>query len=123
MNNVLWALQVILAIKFLLAAYPHLFQTDRPVWRPGMRKLGARARLMLTVSAVFSALGAVGLILPAATGILPWLTPLAAALLGLLMVRGIVFHLGCRGKPNVVAGVVLVILCAIVAYGRWAPVP
>jgi ABC-type transport system involved in cytochrome c biogenesis permease subunit len=123
MNTILWALQIILAIKFLSAAYTHVFQTDRPNWRPGIQKMGARARLVLTVSAVCSVLGAVGLILPAATGILPWLTPLAAALLALLMVRGIVFHLGCRDRANVVAGVVLVILSAIVAYGRWVLVP
>ncbi len=123
MNNGLWVLQIILAIKFLLAAYTHLFRTRQSQWLAGVRKMDRQARLGLTTGGVFSVLGALGLILPAATGILPWLTPLAAALLGLLMVRGIVFHLRCRDRPNVVVGIVLVILCAIVAYGRWGLVP
>ena len=120
MNTVLWALQIILAIKFLSVAYTHLFQTDRPNWQPGLETMGARARLVLTVSSVFSALGAAGLILPAATGILPWLTPLAAALLAVLMLRGILFHVRCRARANVMPGVVLVLMAAFVAYGRWA---
>jgi hypothetical protein len=123
MNTFLWALQVILALKFGAVAYTHLFRTDQPQWRAGVQKLGARARLVLTVSAVCCLLGAIGVILPAATGILTWLTPLAAALLALLMVRGIVFHVRCRERPSVLVGVVLVALAVLVAYGRWVLVP
>jgi hypothetical protein len=119
MNTALWILQTVLAFKFLSTAYTHLFRTDQPQWRAGLEKMGARARLVLTVSGVCAAL----LILPAATGILPWLTPLAAALLALLMLRGVLFHVRCRAKPNVWAALVLIVLCAVVAYARWVVVP
>ena len=119
MNNALWALQLILAIKFGLAAYSHLFRTEQPQWLAGVTKMGTQSRLGLRIGGICSVLGAVGLVLPAATGILPWLTPLAAALLALLMARGIFFHLRCRVRPNVLPGVVLALLSAFVAYGRW----
>jgi len=122
-NTVLWVFQAALAIKFVSAAYTHVFRTDQSQWQPGIEKMGSKARLVLTVSAIFCVLGAVGLILPAATGILPWLTPLAAALLALLMLRGVLFHASCRDKPNVVPGLVLVALAVFVAYGRWVLAP
>jgi hypothetical protein len=68
-------------------------------------------------------LGAVGLILPAATGILTWLTPLAAALLALMMLLSIGFHVACRDTLNIVVGLVLFALAAFVAYGRWVIAP
>lgn len=100
MNTIFWALQVILAVKFVAQAYTHVFRTDQPQWQPGLQKMGARARLVLTFSALCLP-GALGLILPAATGILTWLTPLAAALLALLMLRGTWFHVACRERPNI----------------------
>ena len=123
MEKVWWALQIILAIKFVAAAYSHLFRTEQPQWLAGVQEMDRQARLGLRIGGICSLLGALGLILPVATGILPWLTPLAAALLALLMVRGIFFHRGCRVKPNIVPGVVLAVLAAVLAYGRWALLP
>jgi hypothetical protein len=68
-------------------------------------------------------LGAVGLILPAVTGILTWLTPLAAALLALMTLLAVGFHVACREAPNVLAGLILFALAAFVSYGRWVIAP
>jgi len=59
-----------------------------------------------------------GLVFPAAFGILPWITPLSAALLAVLMIPGIVLHIRCRERTNVIAGVVLFVLAAFLVYGR-----
>lgn len=48
-------------------------------------------------TAVAESLGGVGLILPQLTGILPWLTPLAAVGLILVMVGAIIFHNSAQG--------------------------
>lgn len=147
-NTILWDVQAILAIKFLAEAFSHVFQTGRPVWQFALQRLGARSgpatavsctaigqgnlpatavppqvRLVLRVSSIFMALGAIGLIVPAATGILSWLTPLAAALLALLMLRGILFHLRCRAKTTALVNLVLAALAVFVTYGRWFLVP
>jgi hypothetical protein len=64
--------------------------------------------------------GAVGIVLPQLTGILPWLTPLAALGLVALQVAAIVFH-AMRGetKDTVAMNVVLLVASAFVAWGRW----
>ncbi len=58
--------------------------------------------------------------LPGATGILPWLTPLAAAMLALLMVFAIAFHARRPGEAqNIMLNVVLGVLSLAVAWGRF----
>lgn len=78
---------------------------------------------LLTFIVICEFLGGVGVILPALTGILPWLTPLAGALLALLMLLAAGFHLVRREYPNIVFNLVLLALAAVVAYGRFALVP
>ena len=123
MNTVLWILQIVLCLKFVSVAYTHGFRADQAKWQQGMQRFGAAARPLLALIALCAFLGGVGLILPAATGILTWLTPLAAALLALMMLLAIGFHVACRETPNVVAGLVLFALAAFVSYGRWVLVP
>ena len=118
LDRALWALQIILAIKFLATGYGHALGVTGPKWQRPLELTGPRAGLVLRVSAVFCLLGALGLILPGVTGILPWLTPLAAAGLVLLMVRGILFHLRCRPGASVLPSVVLLSLAGFVALGR-----
>jgi len=68
-------------------------------------------------------LGALGLILPAATRIKPSLTPLAAALLVVVMILAAGFHV-LQGEPKMMGpSVVLGLLAATVAYGRLRKAP
>jgi uncharacterized membrane protein YjjB (DUF3815 family) len=72
---------------------------------------------------VAEVLGGLGLVLPAATRILPWLTAVAAAGLALDMLFATLFHL-VRGEFGAaVVPLVLGLLAALVAYGRWRVVP
>jgi hypothetical protein len=123
MNIVLWILQIALGLKFISVAYNHGLCPDETKMRRGVQRLGTLARPLLTFIALCAFLGAVGLILPAATGILTWLTPLSAALLALMMLLGVGFHVACRETPNIVVGLVLFALAAFVAYGRWVIAP
>jgi hypothetical protein len=123
MSTVLWILQVALGLKFASVAYTHSLRADPAKMQPGMQRLGAAARPLMAVIALGVLLGAVGLILPAATGVAVWLTPLAAALLAVMMLLAIVFHVRCRETPNIVVGLVLFALAAFVCYGRWVIAP
>lgn len=62
--------------------------------------------------------GAIGLVAPAATGILPWLTPLAAAGLALLMVSAAIFHAARGEMQAIISNAVLFALAASVFVGR-----
>ncbi len=65
----------------------------------------------------------VGTILPALTGILPWLTSLAAVGLAITMLLAAGFHAMRREYRSIVFNVILLALTAFVAYGRWALAP
>ena len=123
MNTFLWALQIILALKFATVTLTHAVRPDETKMERGTTRLGARARPVLRVSAVCAFVAAAGLVLPAATGVLAWLTAWSAALLVLMMLCGVGFHLVCRERANVWVGLVLCALAAFLAYGRWVIVP
>jgi len=118
MNIALWIVQGLLAVIFLMAGGMKLMQpkeklAEKMAWAndfsPGVIKLiGA-----------LEVLGAIGLILPQMTGILPWLTPLAALGLALTMVGAMVVHLRRNEAKEVVINVVLLVLTLFVAYGRF----
>ncbi len=121
MNIVLWIVQVLLAIMFFMAGVMHGFQQERA--KAQFRWPADVSPGLLTFIGVSEILGAVGLILPALTGVLPWLTPLAALGLAVVMLLAIGFHAMRREYPNIVVNLILLVLAAFVAYGRWVIVP
>jgi hypothetical protein len=123
MNIVLWVLQVALALKFVSTAYTHGLRPDAAKTERGVQRFGALAHPLLIAIALGTFLGAVGLILPAATGVLTWLMPWSAALLALMMLVSIGFHVACCERPKIVVDLVLFALAAFAAYGRWVIAP
>lgn len=119
MKAVLWVLQVLLAVLFLwhgwlfVAPPAEVAEMMNAFLEPGFRMFIGVAEL----------LAAVGLILPAATRILPWLTPLAAA--GLMIVLGSagVLHLSRAETGSAISTAVLFVLVTFVAYMRWKAFP
>jgi uncharacterized membrane protein YphA (DoxX/SURF4 family) len=64
-----------------------------------------------------------GLILPVLTGILPWLTPLAAVGLIIVMLGALIFHIRRKEYPNIGMNLVLLVLAVFVAYGWFGVNP
>lgn len=65
-------------------------------------------------------LGALGLVLPQATGIAPILTPLAAAGLAITMLAAARVHIRRKEQASVPVNLVLFVLVTFVAIGRFA---
>lgn len=122
MNIALWIVQGLLALAFGMAGAMKLTQPKAKLvaslpWVEDFSQSAVRA-----IGAV-ELLGALGLILPWATGILPWLTPLAALGLVMTMVGAMLTHMR-RGEQKVLPiNLVLLALALFVAYGRWALAP
>lgn len=118
----LWVAQGLLAAAFLMAggmkvsAPVEQLQAQMP-WVSGA--MGGAVRFIGAVEL----LGAVGLILPTATRILPKLTPLAASGLVTVMVLASLTHIVRGEYPMVVPNVVLGALAAFVAWGRFKEAP
>jgi hypothetical protein len=123
-NLLLWIGQILLALAFLVDSYIHTIGFSQASARPGMTWLADVGRDRMRVIGVLEFLGAIGLIVPAATGILPWLTPVAASCLALVMLFAAIFHLRRPGEgPNVALNVGLGLIAALVAYGRFVVAP
>ena len=118
MNVALWIVQILLAIVFLMAGVLKVTQSKSKL-AENMKFVedfsGGQVRLI----GALEILGALGLVLPGVTGILPWLTPLAATGLALTMVGAIITHLGRKEYPNIISNVILLLMAVFVAYGRF----
>ena len=123
MNIALWIVQVLVGLGFVMAGVNHAFRAEQIKSQQGMQWVNAVPKGLLLFIGVCEILGGVGVILPAATGVLPWLTPLAAALLALMMLLAAVFHLPRKEYRNIVTNLVLLALAAFVAYGRYFIAP
>ena len=122
MDTALWVLQVLLALGFVGAGLNHVMRRDRASGR--MVWMLAVPKPLMTTIGILELAGAAGLVLPPVTGVALWLTPLAAALLALLMVFAAVFHLRRDGEGmNAGMNLVLAALVAFVAYGRLVLAP
>ena len=118
MNTGLWILQCVLAAFFLFHAYIYLVVP--PFAAEMVNGMGISPSFRRFIGGA-EALAAVGLVLPGLTGILPWLTPLAAAGLMIVMVSAVVFHVTHRESPIFPAAIL--ILVTFVMYMRWQVMP
>jgi uncharacterized membrane protein YphA (DoxX/SURF4 family) len=122
MNIALWTVQILLALAFLLAGVPKATQPIEALAKrlPWAKEMPASYVRFIGVAEI---LGAVGLILPALTGILPWLTIAAALGLAITMVAAIIFHLA-RGEMNhILLNIALLLLLLFIVYGRIVLAP
>ena len=123
MNVLLWALQIGLALKFISIACTHGLNPDREKMERAEASFGAMTRLLLILIALCTAIAGLGLVLPAATGIMPWLIPWSAASTALMMLFAVGLHIWCRETPNIVVGLIIIVLTVFIAYGRWVISP
>ena len=118
----LWVVQSLLTALFFLAGMGHLASPIDQLRAQNAWVGGAMGQLVRLIGAV-EVLGALGLILPAATRIKPWLTPLAAVGLATVMVLAAITH-AVRGELSGIAiTAVLGAMAAFVAWGRYRTLP
>jgi len=115
LNIVLWSVQGFLALFFLAAGAPKIIGRGLEKWI-GFSDLARPLVISIGVAEVF---GAAGLILPMATGILPWLTPLAAVGLAIIVLMAAGFHIRGDERLNAVETVLWASIASIIAIGRW----
>ncbi len=118
MDILLWVLQVLLGLTFLTAGF---LKATQPI--EGLKKqmewVTASPVAFVRFIGIAEILGAVGLIVPALTKILPWLTPVAALGLAILMAGAVVVHLTRKEYNRIAPSAVLFVLSVIVMIGRF----
>jgi len=114
MNIALWFVQGLLCVAFLGSGGLKVF-----AYRKYLESVGGKLGLskgLVTFIGISELAGALGIILPMATGIAPILTTLAAVGLGIIMLLATGFHL--KRKEPAYATLALLILAGFVAVGR-----
>lgn len=124
MNVVLWIITIVLALVFLAAgtmkltkSKEALLENPRMGWTEDFDP-----RLLRTIGGL-EVLGALGLILPAATGVATFLVPLAATGLAITMIGAAITHGRRHETSQVISNLVLLALALFVAWGRFGPYP
>jgi uncharacterized membrane protein YphA (DoxX/SURF4 family) len=118
----LWVVQGLLAAAFGMAG---LMKTTKPIADLAQQMVwpGAVPAALVRLIGASELLGAIGLILPAATRIRPSLTPLAALGLVAVMALALPFHISRGELQALPINLTLGALAAFVAWGRFRKAP
>jgi len=119
MNIALWIAQGLLAAMYLMAGTMKTLQTARAKGQFPWAKNRSDGFVRFVGTAEL--LGALGLILPIVTGILPWLTSIAAIGLSLIQLLAIFTEHVPKREYNVIPmNIVLLAFSSFILFGRWA---
>ena len=118
MNIALWIVQVIIAIMYGMAGSMKVFMTAKTMEQmPWAKRHSVNFIRFVGASEL---LGALGMLLPMITGILPWLTPVAA--IGLVLVQLLAIfseHLPNKEYKALPMNAALLALALFVSIGRF----
>lgn len=121
LNTSLWIIQALLAAAFGMAGFMKISSPIEQLAQGGTSFVNEYAESTVRLIGICELLGAIGLILPAALRIKPVLTPAAAVGIALLMISATGYHVS-HGEPFM-ASIILFLLAAFVAWGRYRLVP
>ncbi|RTE06423.1 DoxX family protein [Paenibacillus whitsoniae] len=116
MNIALWIAQILLAAMFLMGGLMKTTQVAKVKSTMPWAKNASNGYVRFI--GLSELLGAIGLIVPYATGIALVLTPIAAIGLGIIMVLAISVHARQKENQAVAMNIVLLALAIFVAIGR-----
>jgi len=129
MNVALWIVQGLLAVLFVLTGAAKAVWSKDRLLASGQSGVAPFPVPVLRLTGVCELLGALGLVLPQATGIARTLTPAAAVGLGVVMLGAMASHgsllradraagRGSAEARNIAGNVLVLALCVFVVAGR-----
>jgi hypothetical protein len=120
-NIAVWIVQGLLAFVFGGSGVVKATRDRKRLFDDGITWVEDFPGWAVKAIGVLELLAAVGLVLPAATGVAPVLTPLAAVGIALLMGGASVVHFRRGELPFIGVTVALLAAAAFVAWGRFGP--
>jgi len=118
-NRLLWTAQILAALIFLFAgSMKFIMPAEKMQQGPIVLPMA-----FLYFIGICECLGAVGLILPAATRIRPGLTPLAAAGLTIIMIGATTISIMAMGVAAGIVPAAVGVITASITYGRTRVAP
>ncbi|GHO47415.1 DoxX family protein [Ktedonospora formicarum] len=119
MGIALWISQVTVALVFFVIGGLKTIRSTRP----GKKTGDADATIPLPMRLLGGAevLGALGLVLPVATGIVPVLTIAAAVCLSIVMVGATIHHLTHKESPGLTLALFVLLIFIVIGHVIWVP--
>jgi uncharacterized membrane protein YphA (DoxX/SURF4 family) len=117
MNPLIWMIQILMAVLFVLHGLA-MFNPPMAVQESVVKNMGYSLPF-LKIIGTLEVLGGLGLILPAWTRIMPFLSPLAALGLVIIMIGAAASHARQGEGKQTMATSVVTLLVAFVAIGRF----
>jgi hypothetical protein len=119
MNALLWILSVVLAATYAVTGSAKVFASrERLLAVPGMGWVEDAPMSRVWLIGLLEIAGAIGVVVPWATGILPALTPLAAWGLAAIQVGAMWTHASRGKREHLWLNVLLFVAAVVVAIGR-----
>jgi hypothetical protein len=116
-NIALWVTQILLAFIYSSAAFRKLFQREKV--RANQEWARQSSDGYIRFVAISQLLGVAGLLFPIPTGILPWLTPLAAIGFCIIQILAAERHIRLKEYKILPMNLFLFALSVFIAVGRW----
>ena len=123
MNVFLWILAASLAAVFVGTGVLKLARTRDQLAAMGQHWVEDFGQGTIRAIGILELLGAVGLVVPPLVGVAPVLAPVAASGLVLLMAGATATHARRAEWGNAAGTLVLLVMAAVVAWGRFGPYP
>lgn len=117
MNIIVWIVQGLVALTFLAAGSMKTF-TPLATLGKTMTWVNSVPAAFVRFIGIAEILGAIGLILPLATGIAPWLTVAAAIGLVVVMVSASILHASRHESSSIGMNIVLLLLALFIVVAR-----
>lgn len=109
-----WIVAGLAAVVFLAAGLMKLARPKEALKTSGLAWVEDFPAPIVKLIGVAEVVGAIGLILPALTGISPLLSPIAATCLGILMIGAVVVHIRRKEAPWMQLGLAVLAFAAAI---------
>jgi len=118
LNTTLWAAQIFLAVVFFITGAGKLFLPMENLYAliPWTKDVNSLPVRLIGFSEI---MGSIGLILPSLQRIKPWLTPLVAIGIAVIMLLAIFFNISLGETSVIGLNIILFLIAIFVAWGRF----
>lgn len=118
MNTVVWVVQCFLTAIFAIAGFVKLV-TPKDILEEKMSWVKDYSNAMVTFIGTCEFMGAIGLVAPMALNIFPFLTPIAATGLAIIMILAVIAQIKRKEYKKTAFALFLLIFTVLVAVNRF----
>jgi len=120
MNTLLWILQSLMAVTFLLPGIYKLIYSEQKLVAKGMTGVAGLSLSLIHFVGILEILGAIGIILPMLLHRLSVLTIVSAIGFAFIMIAAVIISHNRREYKKIATNAIIFLICIFIAYVRIA---